>query len=1156
MALNSTSTISILDLLCEGPIGGVQGYKGLYLDETPVTNADGSNNFKTGHVLANFSIGSPNNTKPSFFNSLTGVGTSSGVSNIIEVNQEIGKNYSEQLNVNNEVISRDYGAGSITRQITDKQVNFVQLLFTVPKLYSVAQEGLAKGQLFGGRIRIRVYVQAKGSGTAFVEAYQRSIEGISTNNYQFLTGPINLKSYGSGPWNIKVQKINLDENFFEIKYTSFETTPQNTPLASSRGNQIIWSTITEYISQNVNYNYSALAEVKLSTESFANIPSRAYLIKGRLVQIPTGSSPTNQGYLVFDDSLFDGSLKGEHWTTCPVCCFYDLLTNKRYGAGQFIDANNLSWIDLYPISKYCNQLVINPDGTQEPRFACNVVIGDRADAYSVLQDMASIFRGILFWSNNVIQVAADHGNIDGSDLTVSHIYTNSNVVGGIFEYSGSSLKTRSTSIRVRYNDPDNFYKPNIVVVEDADLIAKYGYQVKETIAFGCTSKWQAQRVGLWTLLTESLDDEVVSFTTGLQGAVVMPGQIFAVADELKQGTRISGRIASATTTAIVADQSITLPSGGTPKLTVLLPNGTVETQNITSVAGSTINVSNAFSTAPNAQSIWSITTLGVANQKFRCISVAEAGNGTYSITGVVHNDSIYSAVDKGEKLEFLDITTLDDQPPSVSNISFSAGQINDGTGLKIQVNVSWAKGAGGSTFGYEVSYTTSGTNKTLIETTTNPNLTVTGVESGQVITVEVKALGLGYKKKSSIVTGQFTVPSFAEQATPTAPVVVLPEDPKNVTLELISGSQIILRWDKPLGIGSSALIAIIRHSSKTDGTGDWPNSTLLSDSISADTTYAVLPKIDGEYLVKFQSPDGLKSANATSAVLDQPDPIPLLSITTVREDTTTPPYQGQKENVFYSDEYDALVIDGDETLDGITDFDAIGAFDFTGTQLLAGRYYFNNIVDLGGKFTAKFKRTLTTRGLYPADLMDSKTELIDRWTDFDGVIPDETSAELYFRTSDVATVNAFFLLESGDDLLLETGDNFELQSDINFGPWIPMFNGEYAGRQFQFKVELSSSSTDETPLIDELGFELVMEARTEQSATIASGAGAKVVTYAKAFYQTPALGLTAFNLATGDYYEVTAASRTGFTVTFRNSAGTAIDRNFQYVASGYGTEQI
>jgi hypothetical protein len=460
-----------------------------------------------------------------------------------------------------------------------------------------------------------------------------------------------------------------------------------------------------------------------------------------------------------------------------------------------------------------------------------------------------------------------------------------------------------------------------------------------------------------------------------------------------------------------------------------------------------------------------------------------------------------------------------------------------------------------ATFGYEVKYNTSNGNKQEVFITTNPNITLTKLQPGLEVTVTVTALGLGFKKKSAPVTTTFTVPSFSSSSTPEGQQIVLPEDPQGVTVEMTTGEQVILRWIAPKGINANSLIAIIRHAPETDGTGTWPNSTLLSDSITASTTQAVLPKIDGEYLIKFRNNDLQLSENAVSAILNQPDPLPLLNITTVREDTTTPPFKGQFEDAFYSDEYDGIVIDGDQTIDEITDIDDVGSFDFTGTQLLTGRYYFTNIIDLGAKFSAKFKRTLKSRGIYPADLMDSKTEKIDRWTDFDGVIPDVTSAELYFRTSDVATVDAFFLLETGDNLLLETSDKLELQSDINFGEWVPMFSGQYAGRQFQFKAELTSESEDETPLIDQLGFQLVMESRTEQSGTIASGAGAKAVTFTNAFYQTPSLGLTAFNMASGDYYEITSPTRSGFTVTFYNSSASAVDRNFQYVATGYGTEQ-
>jgi hypothetical protein len=222
----------------------------------------------------------------------------------------------------------------------------------------------------------------------------------------------------------------------------------------------------------------------------------------------------------------------------------------------------------------------------------------------------------------------------------------------------------------------------------------------------------------------------------------------------------------------------------------------------------------------------------------------------------------------------------------------------------------------------------------------------------------------------------------------------------------------------------------------------------------------------------------------------------------------------------------------------------------------SGQYYFNNVLDLGGVFSVVFTRKLTTRGLYPAETIDDRAELIDRWSDFDGDIPDDTSTDIYFRTSDQATTDEELLLEDGSFFLLEDGtDKIQMESDIDFGAWVPMESGRYTGRQFQFKAELSAAHVDQTPLVDELGYTMQLESRTESSATIASGAAAKVVTFANGFYQEPSLGITASNLASGDYYEVTSASRTGFTITFYDSSNTAIDRNFQYQAVGYGTEQ-
>ena len=688
MGLNSTSVIRILDLLCEGPIQGIERARaGVFLNETPLDTIEDTK------VSYQFRAGAREQ--------LTLSHAINSASTVTAVNKEVGKNYEENYeevldnfgNVESKKVkSRDYGAGKVTVRVTDTEVDSIDLTFTIPALFSTAQEGLVKGQLFDAQIFFDVFIRNK-SGTyrrvkkvdsdsvseefkSNEEANLFYIEGISTSAYQYQINGIELE--GEGPWDILVRKYPqaqyqksiphsdpnagvIDQSIFRATFDEFEEVDPQEELESGRKNTLIWSSITEHVHTRTAYPYTALVGMNISTEEFQSLPTRAYLVKGRKVQIPDNATPRLDGSLQFDGN-FNGSLKNDtFFTTCPVCIFYDLLTNKRYGAGHFIKEANLSWVDLYPLARYANELI---DG--EPRFACNVQVSSQAEAFTVLQDFASIFRGMMYWQSNTIQVTADHGNLDGSDVDPVHIFSNSNVVGGVFNYSGSSLKTRSTSIRIRYSDPDNFYKPNVICIEDANLISKYGYQVKEILAFGCTSKTQAQRMGRWMMKSEELDANIVTFAVGLDGALVFPGQVFAIQDELRALTRLSGRISSSTTTTIVADQSITLPAGLNKTLTCVLLDGTVESRpiDINNTSGTTITVSTAFSLQPLNHAVYSISTDLVKEQKFRCLSVTDNGDGTFAVVAVQFNDSIYEAADNPDAtLELDDITTVDERPP-------------------------------------------------------------------------------------------------------------------------------------------------------------------------------------------------------------------------------------------------------------------------------------------------------------------------------------------------------------------------------------------------------------------------------------------------------------------------------------------------------------
>lgn len=1161
MALNSTSTIKLIDLLSEGPVAGIVGTtRGIFLDETPIKTGDDFN-FLKEDVSYDFKPGGRTQDQLNQ--------GKDGTSTITSVNAEVGSNYSEKTDANNKVTARDYGSGQQIRQITDTDVESFEIIFGIPRLYSTAVEGLARGQLFNGKLQIRVHVQPRGG--SYTKVYDRTITGISTSDYQIKTPRIKLR--GTGPWNIKVTKVNLKEDHFEVKVSNFEDVDKKTPQGSNRGNQLIWNALIEVQSLRTAYPYCAVAGLSISTRQFSSLPTRAYKIRGRLVQIPSNATVRTDGSLLFTGA-FNGELK-RAWTTCPVCCWYDMLTNKRYGAGDFVAAENVSWVDLYPLAQYANQLITTPDGEREARFACNTVISSQAEAFNVLQDLASIFRGMLYWQTNTIQAIGDHGNLDGTALSPVHLYSNSNVINGAFEYSGTSLKTRSTSIRVRYNDPENFYKSNYVVVEDAALITKYGYQLKEIVAMGATSKWQAQRMGRWMLASEELDGEIVTFTTGLQGAVVLPGQIFAVADEMRQGARLAGRVASSTTTSITADQIITLPSGSNFKVTVTLADGSIETRTISTTSSSTINVGTAFTSAPLEQSIWSVTSTDVEQQKFRCLSTADNGNGQYTVVGTQHNDSIYATADTGRDLKFQDVTTFDDAARKPTGLTIATRPVRKNNNVVNQVTLAWTRVTSGKSFKYQVRYKVGDGNYETVETT-NTRVTLEGLRIGAVVTFQIRCLA--QFKNSAWVTTKFTVPSKATKTpitanSPIAPpvepdnptpepeeVVVLPPDPRQLTIEAVGTDQVILRWQvPPTGEGATAdrLTAVIRHNRKTDGTGTWQNSSELT-KVKATTNIATLPAMNGEYLIKFVDDEKLKSENAVSATFELPDAIPRLQVQLRREDQDSPPFQGQKVDCFYSDEeeYDGLVLAGDETIDDVVEnIDDLSSFDFTGDRLSAGEYYFASTLDLGAKYNILFTRILEERGIYPADLIDERTVNIDRWADFDGTIADETSAELFFRVSDQGIVEENYLLENAENFLLEDGSQLDYESNAVFGNWVPMRTGRFTGRLFQFKAELSTDAQDQTPLIDELGYLFQFESRTENSNPIASGAGAKAVTFTNAFYQEPSIGINAFNLASGDYYEVTSTSRTGFTVTFRNSSNAAVDRNFTYSAVGFGTQQ-
>jgi len=379
-----------------------------------------------------------------------------------------------------------------------------------------------------------------------------------------------------------------------------------------------------------------------------------------------------------------------------------------------------------------------------------------------------------------------------------------------------------------------------------------------------------------------------------------------------------------------------------------------------------------------------------------------------------------------------------------------------------------------------------------------------------------------------------------------------------MSIQLTTTNEVILKWKIPSDFSGNPeeLTAIIRHSSLTDGTAVWPDSTFLRE-VSATTDYVIMPLMNGTYMVKFKNTFGDKSPDFLGHIINIPDERPKLLVQTRREDQDTPPFQGQRNDVFYSSDFDALVLNTDDEVDDKILFDEgySDSIDFGGQLFSSGEYFFKDKLDLGGIFTVEFQRILQTRGLYPNNTIDSHFTNIDEWTDFDGLLPDETNTVIQFRKSNDAPTDDEIEDENTEFLLLEDGNMFSQEDSQTYDDFIPMENGRFTGRVFQFKADLSAEYTDQTPLVDQLGYSILFDNRTESGATTSGGSNPKVVTFDKAFYQTPKLGITASNMATGDYYTISSESRTGFTITFFNSSNAAIDRSFAYNANGYGAEE-
>ncbi|WP_407521862.1 TipJ family phage tail tip protein [Methylobacterium oryzisoli] len=594
--LFSNATIRIVDLLGEGEIKGVVGgLKGVYLNDVPVMNADGSLNFKG--IEVDFRNGSPDQP---YMPGFPGVETS----------QDIGTTVRQAV--------------PVTASISDEGADRARVIIEYPALFLAKSDGSVRENVVQFRIEVRY------SGGPWVnELGDIQITGKNTSP-AFDTFEINLPRNPVGtssPWQVRVTRITPDTDPFnnsQDKWTS--------------QSDIVFFSLTALQDEKFTYPHSALAGLKADAANFgSSVPARTYLIDGILMPVPSNYDPATRTYT----GIWDGTFK-EAWSDNPAWAFHLLLENDRFGLGQHIDVAAIDKWSLYEIGRYCDVPVSDGKGGQEPRFTFNGSLYQQDEAFELLQQIAQIFRGMAYWSSGTVTATQDR------PADVKALLTPANVIDGEFSYASSARRARHTVAIVSWNDPSNLFKQEIEVVEDPRGVARYGYNPTKIDLLGCTSRGQAYRHGLWTLLTELYETQTVTYRAGLDHAVRRPGDLIAIQDPQVSNLDLGGRLRGGSNASqLLLDRTITLKAGVQYFVAVTLPDGTVVERAIDHlVDGAQLALTNPLPVAPDAAAVWQISG-DVLPQTFKIVSIKETEPHIYEVVALEHEPSKYAAVDDG-----------------------------------------------------------------------------------------------------------------------------------------------------------------------------------------------------------------------------------------------------------------------------------------------------------------------------------------------------------------------------------------------------------------------------------------------------------------------------------------------------------------------------
>ncbi|WP_119740705.1 phage tail protein [Pseudomonas sp. Larv2_ips] len=661
-SLRSTNVAKILIAVGEGEFDGTPTARDIFLDNTPIQDASGNFNFT--NVKWDWRPGSVEQTY---------------IPGIPSVDNETSLN-----------IELRSGTPWV-QSLTNLQLSAARIRLATPRLASQDGEGNINGYT------IQYAVDVATDGGAYQEVLIGAMSGKTTTRYE-RSLPIKLPPAASG-WLIRVRRITPNQNTDKIADSLF--------IAG----------YTQVIDEKLRYPNTALLFVEFDAEQFTNIPAVTVKCKARRWQVPSNYDPVARTY----SGAWDGTMK-EAWTNNPAWVTYGICTQDRFGLGRRIKPWMVDKWELYRIAQYCDQMVPNGADGVEPRFLCDMNLQGKADAWSLLRDIAGIYRGMTYWAQGQLVMQADMPRSQDID----YVFTRSNVIDGKISYGSASAKTRFTRCLVSYDNPLNNYDTDVTVYSDLPLQRRLGDKPTEISAIGCTRASEAQRRAKWLVLSNN-QDRTISFRTGMEGRIPLPGFIIPVADSLLAGREIGGRIAAAAGKVITLDRDTLAKVGD--RLVINLPGGRAEGRTVESVSGRNVTVTVAYSEAPAAQLQWAIDADDLAIPLYRVMRTARTPEGDYDISALQYEPGKFASIDTGARLEERPISVIPITvvPPPESVTVTSNVSIDQGIAIST-MNISWP--AVNGAVAYDVEWRKDSGNWIRVQRTGSTSVDVTGIYSG------------------------------------------------------------------------------------------------------------------------------------------------------------------------------------------------------------------------------------------------------------------------------------------------------------------------------------------------------------------------------------------------------------------------------------------